>query len=208
MLKKKTLTAMFSLALAGTMVLPALAAEAISARQGEADLKPLIAEAPALNLPLAADEHLLTRAELVSALHRKAGSPVVNFAMDYTDVEPEAEYAEAIRWASSEKIAGGYGENQFGPEDPVTREQMALILYRYAQNNEQGFTGTWAFPLGYSDSSQISEYAYEAVCWMTMKEVMGEKDEHAFEPQSTVTQQEADSMLTQYFAVLGQAEIQ
>ena len=72
---------------------------------------------------MTAGEDLLTRAELVSALHQKAGSPVVNFAMDYTDVEPEAEYAEAVRWASSEKIAGGYGENQFGPEDPVTRSR-------------------------------------------------------------------------------------
>lgn len=153
-------------------------------------------------------EDLFTRAELVSALHQKAGSPAVNFAMQYTDVEQGAEYAEAIRWASSEKIAGGYGEEKFGPEDPVTREQMALILYRYAQNNDQGFTGAWAFPLNYSDASQISEYAYEAVYWVTMKDVMGEKEEQAFVPQGTVTQQEADTMLTQYFTVLEQADVQ
>lgn len=206
MWNKRALTVLCSLTLAGSMAVPAFAADGVLGQTALiADpYASVVAEGPAVN----AEENLLTRAELISALHQKAGSPVVNFTMDYTDVEPEAEYAEAIRWASSEKIAGGYGENQFGPEDPVTREQMALILYRYAQNNDQGFTGAWAFPLGYSDASQISEYAYEAVCWMTMKEVMGEKDEHAFAPQSTVTQQEADSMLTQYFAVLVQAEIQ
>ena len=204
MWNKKTWTVLCSLALAGSMAVPAFAADGLFGETAliAAPYASVVAEEPAVT------EDLLTRAELVSALHQKAGSPVVNFAMQYTDVEPEAGYAEAIRWASSEKIAGGYGENQFGPEDPVTREQMALILYRYAQNNDQGFTGAWAFPLGYSDASQISEYAYEAVCWVTMKEVMGEKEDQAFVPQGTVTQQEADNMLTQYFTVLEQAEVQ
>ena len=169
MWNKRALTVLCSLTLAGSMAVPAFAADGVL---GQTNLSTtpyasVVAEGPAVT----AGEDLLTRAERVSALHQN-------------------------------------GENQFGPEDPVTREQMALILNRYAQNNDQGFTGAWAFPLGYSDASQISEYAYEAVCWMTMKEVMGEKDEHAFAPQSTVTQQEADSMLTQYFTVLEQAEIQ
>ncbi len=204
MWNKKTFTVLCSLALAGSMAVPAFAAEGICGQEAliAAPYASVVAEKPTVT----AGEDLFTRAELVSALHQKAGSPVVNFAMQYTDVEQGAEYAEAIRWASSEKIAGGYGEDQFGPEDPVTREQMALILYRYAQNNDQGFTGVWAFPLNYSDASQISEYAYEAICWVTMKDVMGEKEEQAFVPQGTVTQQEADTMLTQYFTVLEQAD--
>lgn len=120
MWNKRALTVLCSLTLAGSMAVPAFAADGMVGQTALiADpYASVVAEGPAVN----AEENLLTRAELISALHQKAGSPVVNFAMGYTDVEPEAEYAEAIRWASSEKIAGGYGENQFGPEDPVTRE--------------------------------------------------------------------------------------
>lgn len=207
MLKKKTLTAMFSLALAGTMVLPAFAAEAIPARQGAADLKPLIAEAPTLDLPLAADEHLLTRAELVSVLHEQEGKPSVNFAMRYTDVDQEAEYAEAVRWATSQGIACGYGDGTFGPDDMVTREQMAVILYRYAQSKDQGFTGAWAVPLPYADAGEVSSFAYEAVCWVTMKDVMGETGDNQFAPDSGVTHSEANPMLQQYFSAVEQTEI-
>ena len=157
MWNKKTFTVLCSLALAGSMAVPAFAAEGICGQEAliAAPYASVVAEKPTVT----AGEDLFTRAELVSALHQKASSPVVNFAMQYTDVEQGAEYAEAIRWASSEK-------------------------------------------------SQISEYAYEAICWVTMKDVMGEKEEQAFVPQGTVTQQEADTMLTQYFTVLEQADVQ
>lgn len=131
----------------------------------------VVAEKPTVT----AGEDLFTRAELVSALHQKAGSPVVNFAMQYTDVEQGAEYAEAIRWGVQRKNRRRLRRRKVWSRGPVTREQMALILYRYAQNNDQGFTGAWAFPLNYSDASQISEYAYEAICWVTMKDVRERK---------------------------------
>ena len=54
--------------------------------------------------------------------------------MDYSDVDPAAYYAEAIRWASAEGVAGGYGGGMFGPDDPITREQLAVMLHRYAQH--------------------------------------------------------------------------
>lgn len=115
MWNKKTFTVLCSLALAGSMAVPAFAAEGICGQEAliAAPYASVVAEKPTVT----AGEDLFTRAELVSALHQKAGSPVVNFAMQYTDVEQGAEYAEAIRWASSEKIAGGYGEEKFGPED-------------------------------------------------------------------------------------------
>lgn len=75
----------------------------------------------------------LTRAMMVQILWNLEGQPVVNYAMQYTDVDTDAWYAEAVRWASSEQIVMGYSEAQFGPEDSITREQMAAVLYRYAQ---------------------------------------------------------------------------
>ncbi len=110
MWNKKTFTVLCSLALAGSMAVPAFAAEGICGQEAliAAPYASVVAEKPTVT----AGEDLFTRAELISALHQKAGSPVVNFAMQYTDVEQGAEYAEAVRWASSEKIAGGYGEDQ------------------------------------------------------------------------------------------------
>lgn len=183
MWNKKTFTVLCSLALAGSMAVPAFAAEGICGQEAliAAPYASVVAEKPTVT----AGEDLFTRAELVSALHQKAGSPVVNFAMQYTDVEQGAEYAEAIRWASSEKIAGGYGEEKFGPEDrsPGAGGTHSLSL---CPEQRPGLYRGLGISLNYSDASQISEYAYEAICWVTMKDVMGEKEEQAFVPQGTV----------------------
>ena len=72
-----------------------------------------------------------TRGQIVTILWRLEGSPVINYAMDYDDVVDSDWYAEAIRWASSIGIVGGYDDGNFGPEDAITREQMAAMLYRY-----------------------------------------------------------------------------
>lgn len=210
MLTKKTFAAVVSLALAGTMAVPAFAAEAIPVGQAGLDARPLISEytpASPVSLALAEDENPLTRSEAVSVLYEKEGKPGVNFAMNYTDVAPEADYAEAVRWASSQGIAGGYGDGTFGPDDTVTREQLAVILYRYAQSKDQGFTGAWAFPLPYADAQAVSGFAYEAVCWVTMKGVMGDAGENQFAPASGVTHSDAKLMFQQYFDAVNPVEI-
>lgn len=202
MLNKKTLTVMFSLALAGSMAVPTFAAAALPAQSSSVDWKPALSQSVsthAASQPLTAGETYLTRGELILALYEAEGKPVVNFAMDYSDVASDAPYAEAIRWASSEGIASGYDDGRFGPDDGVTREQMAVILYQYEQSNGQGFTGAWAFPLDYADADGISEYAYEAVCWVTMKEIMGDVGDNRFAPNDPVTQSEADLLFQGYF---------
>lgn len=80
----------------------------------------------------------LTRGEAVTALWALEGRPVVNYLMDFSDVDPAASYGEAVRWAASEGIAGGYGGGLFGPDDPITREQLAVMLYRYARHEGYG----------------------------------------------------------------------
>lgn len=209
MLNQKAMTALLSLALAGSMAVPALAADAGSAQPLTREATPVLAEygrTDSVYLPIAANGSL-TRAELVAALHEQAGKPSIDFILNYTDVDSDAPYAEAIRWASGEGFASGYGNGRFGPDDGVTREQMALILYRYAQDKGLGFTGAWAFPLPYEDASAVSSYAYEAVCWMTMKDIMGSTDENRFAPQQAVTQDEANAILEAFFNTVGQVEI-
>ena len=204
MLNKRTLTTLFTLALAGSLAVPALAAESIPAEQATPDLKPVVAWDC---LPVISDEAPLTRAELISVLYEREEKPDVSFTVSYTDVDPDDAYAEAVQWASCEGIAGGYGNGTFGPDDAVTREQMAVILYRYTQNNGQGFQGTWAFPLQYSDAEEISEFAYEAVCWVTMKDIMGGSGDNMFNPAAEVTHQDANVIFEQYFSVVEQIEL-
>ncbi len=113
-----------------------------------------------------APDRTCTRAQLVTFLWRAAGCPVVNFAMNFTDVDTGAYYAEAVRWASSLNLVGGYGNGLFGTNDPITREQMAAILYRFAQ--AMGYdvsVGEDTNILSYTDALDISEYAIPAIQW-------------------------------------------
>ena len=77
-------------------------------------------------------EGTTTRGQIVTILWRLSGSPVVNYLMDFDDVDPAAYYAEAIRWATSEGVVTGYCNGLFGTNDPITREQLAVMLHRYA----------------------------------------------------------------------------
>ena len=73
-------------------------------------------------------------------------------------------------------IVSGYGDGRFGPEDPVTREQMAAMLYRNAQALGFGFRGLWKFRLAYDDAAEVSPWADEAVHWAVMNGVLAGTD--------------------------------
>ena len=90
---------------------------------------------------------------------------MVNYLMDFSDVDPAASYGEAVRWAASEGIAGGYGGGLFGPDDPITREQLAVMLYRFAQHKNYNTAQSGMAVREYADYDQISSYAVEAVAW-------------------------------------------
>jgi len=107
----------------------------------------------------------LTRGEAVTALWALEGRPVVNYLMDFSDVDPAASCGEAVRWAASQGIAGGYGGGLFGPDDPITREQLAVMLYRYAQHNGCDTTQGGMAIREFGDFTQISGYAVEAMTW-------------------------------------------
>ena len=129
------------------------------------------------------------------------GSPVVNYAMNFSDVTENTDCAEAVRWAASRGIAQGYSSGAFGVSDPVTREQFAALLYRCAQSKGQDFTGTWAFPLNYPDAQQVSGFAYEPLCWLTMNGVISGTNSGMLNPQGTATRAQAVVMLQRYLAL-------
>ena len=140
-----------------------------------------------------------SRAMIATILWRMAGSPVVDYAMDYTDVSQGQWYSEAIRWAASEGIVSGYG-NTFGTHDPITREQLATMLYRYAQTEGYDVSvGENTNILSYTDVADLSEYAIPAMQWAVGAGIInGTGDGSTLTPQGQATRAQAAVMLTRF----------
>jgi len=106
----------------------------------------------------------LTRGMLVTILYRMEGEPAVKFAGTFGDVADGLWYSDAVEWAAKNDIVKGYETGNFGPNDAITREQLATILYRYAK--AEGYNVSAADDLAdFSDAAQISEYAVPAMKW-------------------------------------------
>ena len=118
-----------------------------------------------------------TRAMLIVMLWRLNGSPVVNYALDFADVKEGTWYTEAVRWAKSEGVAGGYGNGKFGPNDTLTREQMVTMLFRYARYKGYDVSvGEDTNILSFDDATTVAEYAIPAMQWACGSGVVGGKD--------------------------------
>lgn len=147
-----------------------------------------------------APEVTTSRAMIATILWRMAGSPVVNYAMNYTDVAQGQWCSEAIRWATSEGIVGGYGNGLFGTNDPITREQFAAMLYRFAQ--EQGYDvsiGENTNILSYTDVADLSEYAISAMQWAVGAGIInGTGDGSTLSPHGQATRAQAAVMLMRF----------
>lgn len=108
----------------------------------------------------------VTRAQLVTILWRLEGSPAPVSTADFSDVADGAWYAGAVRWAADSGVVKGYDNGCFGPNDAVTREQMAAILYRYAQHKGYDVSaGEDTNILSFNDAFAVSEYAIPAMQW-------------------------------------------
>lgn len=107
-----------------------------------------------------------TRAMIITLLWRLEGEPAVTYEMDFDDVAANTWYTEAVRWAANNKIVEGYGNGKFGTNDPITREQFATILYRYAQYKGYDVSvGENNNILSYNDALVVSEWASPAMQW-------------------------------------------
>lgn len=145
-------------------------------------------------------EGTTTRGQIVTILWRLSGSPVVNYLMDFDDVDPAAYYAEAIRWASAEGVAGGYGGGVFGPDDPITREQLAVMLHRYARYMGYDVSvGEDTNILSYADAFTVSEYAVSALQWACGAGIIsGTGDGSTLTPQGEATRAQAATVLMRF----------
>ena len=134
----------------------------------------------------------MTRAMLVTALWREAGSPVVNYAMDFDDVDEGQWYTEAVRWAASEGIVTGTGKG-FSPDAALTRESLAAILFRYAGGQAD------ADQLGsYADGAGVSAWAREAMNWAVAQGLITGKSGGRLDPGGTASRAEVSAILMRY----------
>ena len=105
------------------------------------------------------------RGQLVTFLWRAAGKPKAEQAALFSDVGADAYYAEAVRWAAALGIVTGYDDGRFGAGDPITRQQMAVMLYRFAKALGMETAQSGAGAQGFDDFEQVSAYAEEAITW-------------------------------------------
>ena len=137
-----------------------------------------------------------TRGMIVTILYRMEGEPEAA-AAPFTDVEPGLWYSNAIGWGAANDIVNGYGDGRFGPNDQITREQMAAIFYRYAQY--KGYDVTARADLsGYADADQISEYAVEAMQWAVGVKLVNGLTADTLVPKGQATRAQVATMLMRF----------
>lgn len=145
-----------------------------------------------------APESSMTRAMIVTVLHRAAGTPVSTGKNEFTDNLFGSWSYDAVVWAAANNILAGYGDGRFGSSDPVTREQAAAILHRYAGSPDAGTA------LIATDASALSSYAANAVTWASTNGLLRMDDSGRINPKTDATRAEVAYMLYQY---LGHSDI-
>ena len=140
-----------------------------------------------------------SRAMIVTILWRLEDEPVVNYLMDFTDVDPAAYYAEAVRWAASEGIVTGTSATSFAPGESITREQLATMLYRYAQTMGYDVSiGEETNILSYTDFADMSEYAIPAMQWACGAGIINGTNESTLTPQGSATRAQVAAMIMRF----------
>ena len=138
-----------------------------------------------------------TRAMIVTILYRLEGSPAVTGTSAFVDVPAGQWYTDAVNWAAANQIVKGTSATTFAPNDSITREQMAAILYRYAQY--KGYDVTKKADLsGYSDNGQVSAYAKDALAWANAAKLINGVTNTTLAPQGNATRAQVSAILHRF----------
>lgn len=133
----------------------------------------------------------VTRAMFVTVIYRMENEPQTGKCA-FTDVESGSYYENAVAWANENGIVSGISEECFAPNEPITREQMAAIIYRYAAF--KGYDITTSSSTSYTDNDNISDYAKNAVIWAAEKSVMTGNTDGSFAPKANTTRAQVASV--------------
>ena len=139
----------------------------------------------------------LTRGMLVQILYNLEDRPDNNGINIFTDVTTDAWYTDAVIWANNENIVSGMGEGIFAPNAEITREQMALMLYNYAQYKEYDVSAS-AELSAFTDGADVSSWASHAVQWAVAEGLMSGMGNGTLAPQGTATRAEVSSIMMRF----------
>ena len=136
----------------------------------------------------------LSRAMLAQILYNNAGKPAASNATSCSDIKPGDWFASAVNWASANNIVTGFTDGTFKPNANITREQLAVMLYRYA--GQPATTGTLA---NFTDAGSVSAYAQLAMQWATANGIItGNGSATTLDPQGNATRAQAAAMIMRY----------
>ena len=143
----------------------------------------------------------VSRAMIVTVLYRMEGQPEVKMSRTFSDVPSDRWYSDAVLWAYENGIAKGVSTNLFAPNEPVTREQLAAFLYRYAEWKGYDVSGRGRMT-AFTDRSSISDYAAVALSWAVNSDMLRGMDVNGklcLVPQGTATRAQAASIMVRFF---------
>lgn len=144
-----------------------------------------------------APELTTSRSMMVTVLWRMVGQTQGEGSLSFTDVEADSWYTEAVRWAAGSGIVTGYTAETFGPADNITREQMAAILYRYADKMGYDVTGR-ADLSGYADAGKVSDWTADAMAWAVDQGLITGKTGGILDPQGQATRAEIATIFMRF----------
>lgn len=136
---------------------------------------------------------ITTRGMIVTILYRLEGEPAVAVNCPFSDVKSGAYYEKAITWAAANDIVGGYGAGKFGPDDTITREQFAAIIYRYA--GKPAARGEVSM---FTDAAQVSAWAADALRWAVGEGILSGVGGSRLDPNGQATRAQVAKMLMNY----------
>ena len=139
----------------------------------------------------------LTRAMFAAMLYRMAGEPQETFSGEFNDVPSGAWYGAAAAWASEKGIINGYGNGRFGPEDTITREQLAAMLYRYASSMDYDTAGQNDLS-GFHDTAKIGAWSVPALRWAVGAGLISGRETGALDPAGAATRAECTEILMKF----------
>ena len=143
-----------------------------------------------------------TRGMIVSILHRLEGGPVVENDA-FSDVSSDDWYGQSVAWAASVGVVNGFEDGTFRPNDPITREQMAAILYNYSQY--KGYDVSARADLSkYSDAASVSSWATEVLSWANAEGLVNGMTKTTLDPQASATRAQVATILMRYTQMIGE----
>ena len=145
----------------------------------------------------------MSRGMVATVLYRMAGAPDVKYQSVFSDVSKTAYYAQAVTWAYQNKIISGYGNGKFGPDDNVTREEMAVMLCNYARHRGMNVNSNQNLKT-FVDYKNITSYAVPSIKWVVQQKIISGTEDGKLNPTLNATRAECAKMLLQSYRILNQ----